>query len=45
MSAHDPREDERAAPQKEPAALLWIIVGLLAIVAVCVGIERMVMRY
>jgi hypothetical protein len=45
MSAHDPHEQQRATPQKETAALLWIIVGLLGVVACCVGIERMVMRY
>ena len=31
--------------QKEPIALLWIIVGLLGIVTVCILLERMVMRY
>jgi hypothetical protein len=31
--------------QKEPIALLWIIIGLLGVVSVCVLIERMVVRY
>ena len=31
--------------QKEPIALLWIIIGLLASVAVMIGIERLVPRY
>ena len=31
--------------QKEPIALLWIIVGLFAVVGVCILIERMVHRY
>ena len=31
--------------QKEPIALLWIIIGLLGIVASCIGIERLVPRY
>jgi hypothetical protein len=30
---------------KEPVALLWIIVGLVASVAVMIGIERLVPRY
>ena len=31
--------------QKEPIALLWIIIGLLGIVGVCILLERMVVRY
>ena len=31
--------------QKEPIALLWIIIGLLGIAAVCITIERLVVRY
>ena len=31
--------------QKEPVALIWIIVGLFAAVACMVGIERMITRY
>lgn len=31
--------------QKEPIALLWIIIGLLGIVATAIMIERWVMRY
>ena len=31
--------------QKEPLALLWIIIGLLGIVAAAIIIERLVMRY
>jgi hypothetical protein len=31
--------------QKEPLALLWIIIGLLGIVTVCILIERLVPRY
>jgi len=30
---------------KEPVALLWIIVGLLASVAAMIGIERLVPRH
>ena len=30
---------------KEPVAILWIIVGLVASVAVMIGIERLVPRY
>jgi hypothetical protein len=30
---------------KEPVALLWIIVGLLASVLAMIGIERLVPRY
>jgi hypothetical protein len=30
---------------KEPVAILWIIVGLLASIAAMVGIERLVPRY
>jgi hypothetical protein len=30
---------------KEPVAILWIIIGLVASVAVMVGIERLVPRY
>jgi hypothetical protein len=30
---------------KEPVALLWIVIGLVASVAVMVGIERLVPRY
>jgi hypothetical protein len=31
--------------QKEPIALLWIIIGLLGVVTVCILLERMVTRY
>jgi hypothetical protein len=31
--------------QKEPIALLWIIIGLLGVVTTCVIIERFVVRY
>jgi hypothetical protein len=31
--------------QKEPIALLWIIIGLLGIATVCILIERAVVRY
>ena len=31
--------------QKEPIALLWIIIGLAGILAVCILIERAVVRY
>lgn len=34
-----------AAPQKEPIAMLWIIIGLLVSIAAMVGIERLVERY
>jgi hypothetical protein len=30
---------------KEPVAILWIIVGLVASVAAMIGIERLVPRY
>lgn len=36
---------ERAVPQKEPIAMLWIIIGLLISVGAMIGIERMVERY
>jgi hypothetical protein len=36
---------ERAVPQKEPIAMLWIIIGLLISVAAMIGIERLVERY
>ena len=44
MSSHQ-HDIERRPTQKEPAALLWIIIGLLAAVAVMIGIEHMVPRY
>jgi hypothetical protein len=31
--------------QKEPIALLWIIIGLVISVAAMIGIERLVERY
>ena len=31
--------------QKEPIAILWIIIGLLVSVACMIGIERMIERY
>ncbi|MEO5935727.1 MAG: hypothetical protein ABIP81_00790 [Terriglobales bacterium] len=31
--------------QKEPIALLWIIIGLVASIAAMIGIERLVERY
>jgi hypothetical protein len=31
--------------QKEPIALLWIIIGLLGVVGTCILIERFVVRY
>ncbi len=50
MSSNIPdlnRQDRepRPLPQKEPLALLWIIIGLLMAVGCMVGIERLVMRY
>ena len=30
---------------KEPVAILWIIVGLVASIAAMIGIERLVPRY
>lgn len=36
---------EKIAAQKEPIAMLWIIIGLLVSVAVMIGIERLVERY
>ena len=44
MSSPQPHE-HRPVQQKEPAALLWIIVGLLAAVGCMIGIERMIPRY
>lgn len=35
----------KAVPQKEPIALLWIIIGLLFAVACMIGVERLVERY
>ena len=31
--------------QKEPIAMLWIIIGLLVSVASMIGIERLIERY
>lgn len=36
---------EKAATQKEPLAMMWIIIGLLVSVAAMIGIERMIPRY
>lgn len=37
--------NEKVVAQKEPAAMLWIIIGLLISVAAMIGIERLVPRY
>jgi hypothetical protein len=41
MMAKNPHESY----QKEPIALLWIIIGLLAALGCMIGIERLVVRY
>jgi hypothetical protein len=37
--------ENRHVAQKEPIALLWIIIGLVISIGVMIGIERMVERY
>jgi hypothetical protein len=34
-----------AVAQKEPIAMLWIIIGLLVSIGAMIGIERLVERY
>jgi len=36
---------DREVISKEPITLLWIIIGLLIIIACAIGIERLVPRY
>ena len=38
-------KDVRESYQKEPLALLWIIIGLLSALGCMIGIERLVVRY
>ena len=36
---------ERELTQKEPVSVLWIVIGLLVMIASMIGIERMIPRY
>lgn len=38
-------KEPHSSYQKEPIALLWIIIGLFGVVAIAILIERMVPRY
>ena len=39
------KEKVAVVAQKEPIAMLWIIIGLLVSIATMIGIERLVERY
>ncbi|HUS18434.1 MAG TPA: hypothetical protein VMZ25_02175 [Terriglobales bacterium] len=43
--SQDPTHKINVHAQKEPIAMLWIIIGLLVSVAAMIGIERLVERY
>jgi hypothetical protein len=36
---------ERELTQKEPVSMLWIVIGMLIMIACMIGIERLVPRY
>jgi hypothetical protein len=36
---------ERELTQKEPVSVLWIVIGLVVMIAAMIGIERMIPRY
>jgi hypothetical protein len=36
---------ERELTHKEPISIFWIVIGLLAMIACMIGIERMVPRF
>jgi hypothetical protein len=38
-------KEPHSSYQKEPIALLWIIIGLLGVVAVCIILERLSYHY
>lgn len=38
-------KEPHSSYQKEPIALLWIIIGLLSVVGVCIILERLSLRY
>ena len=44
-SATSSTSTTKAAAQKEPVAMFWIIIGLLLSVAAMIGIERLIPRY
>lgn len=45
MTAYEPHEEHIPVQQKQPAALLWIIIGLMAALGCMILIERMIPRY
>ena len=40
-----PQQEERELHRKDPIALALILIGVFTIIAICIGIERLIPRY